>query len=286
MAVQASMGISRILFMLGTGCTGTILVQKGQLSQILGSLQSYVKRLEGGSDDTDLVSQLSQITAAVRQIQLQRPGVTMITGSNGNSTTLIVPIASAGALVYGYMWWKGISFSDISYVTKESMAAAVSSLRGSLEQVTSGLNAAKRQLMNQLTGMKETIDGIDNTVQGVRKDDNKMDALDSKADETNAGIMYICSTVNKLEIAVNELKTAKSQQAIEYNKPQAQAIEYKPQPKFILMSTTNGLLTIMDSPKETVMDSPKELEQDSKVKPSISSAFSRKNTYMGISLVI
>ncbi|RZC57801.1 hypothetical protein C5167_005104 [Papaver somniferum] len=160
MAVQASMGISRILFMLGTGCTGTILVQKGQLSQILGSLQSYVKRLDGGSDDTDLVSQ----------------------------------------------------------------------------------------------------------------------------DKQSAGIAFLCNT------AQQQLEPAKPLQQhgqqLETAKP-LQAIEYKPQRKFIVKSTTNGLLTIMDSPKEPIMDSPKEPdEQDSKVKPSISSAFSRKATYMGISLVI
>ncbi|XP_026377978.1 uncharacterized protein LOC113272343 [Papaver somniferum] len=201
MAVQASMGISRILFMLGTGCTGTILVQKGQLSQILGSLQSYVKRLDGGSDDTDLVSQLSQITAVVRQIQLQRPGVTMINGSNGSSTTLVLPIASAGALIYGYMWWKGISFSDLSYVTKENMAAAVSNLQERLDQLTSGLNATKKKLMNKLTGMEAKMDDQNNETQYLKKQIIEMrEDFIPIGDKLNHIEAVLCHMGNKLAI--------------------------------------------------------------------------------------
>ncbi|ONI21835.1 hypothetical protein PRUPE_2G092400 [Prunus persica] len=50
-----------------------------------------------------------------------------------------MPTATLGALGYGYMWWKGLKFSDLMYVTKRSMNAAVSKLHKRLESVTEAI---------------------------------------------------------------------------------------------------------------------------------------------------
>ncbi|KAI3760151.1 hypothetical protein L1987_50542 [Smallanthus sonchifolius] len=57
-------------------------------------------------------------------------------------TSLVVQAAALGTLDYGYMWWKGLSFSDLMYVTKSNITNAVSNLKNSLEQVSDGSKEA------------------------------------------------------------------------------------------------------------------------------------------------
>ncbi|GKF29595.1 hypothetical protein Tco_0095937, partial [Tanacetum coccineum] len=51
MAMQASMGFSKIIILIGAGYTGTLLMQNGKLSDVLAELQALVKGYEGKRGD-------------------------------------------------------------------------------------------------------------------------------------------------------------------------------------------------------------------------------------------
>ncbi|XP_042981171.1 uncharacterized protein LOC122310952 isoform X2 [Carya illinoinensis] len=149
MAMQAGMGLSRILILVGAGYTGTIMLNNGKLSDLLGELQSLVKGTEKSGDHSGgdaeysdaIATQVRRLAMDVRQLASARQ-VTILNGNSGqigNLTSLVVPAATLGALGYGYMWWKGLKFSDLMYVTKRNMANAVSNLTKHLEHVSEAL---------------------------------------------------------------------------------------------------------------------------------------------------
>ncbi|XP_047976058.1 uncharacterized protein LOC125218434 [Salvia hispanica] len=166
MAMQAGIGLSRIFLIAGAGYTGTILLKNGKLSDILGELQNLVKsmeksgELEGDSDHSDAIAtQVRRLAMEVRQLASSR----QITVLNGNSTqsnlaSLVVPAAAVGAVGYGYMWWKGLSFGDLMYVTKQNMANAVTNLTKHLDHVSDALAAAKRHLTQRIENLDGKID--------------------------------------------------------------------------------------------------------------------------------
>ncbi|CAK9173432.1 unnamed protein product [Ilex paraguariensis] len=167
MAMQAGMGVSKILILVGAGYTSTILIKNGKLSDILGELQKLVKGYEpqgdeskGDSDYSDAIAQqVRRLAMEVKQLASARQ-ITVLNGnSSGNMTSLIVPAAAVGALGYGYMWWKGLSFSDLMYVTKRSMANAVSNLTKHLEHVSEALAATKKHLTQRIENLDGKLDG-------------------------------------------------------------------------------------------------------------------------------
>ncbi|CAI9095267.1 OLC1v1031168C4 [Oldenlandia corymbosa var. corymbosa] len=145
---------------------------------------------------------------------------------NGNSeqfglSSLVVPAAAVGALGYGYMWWKGISFSDLMYVTKRGMATAVENLTKHLEHVSDALAATKRHLTQRIENLDGKLDEqmeisklIRSDVTDVRGDlsqincdldelhrmvtglDDKLLTLEAKQELANTGVLYLCSVVN------------------------------------------------------------------------------------------
>uniref|UniRef100_A0A2P2LD35 Uncharacterized protein LOC105123623 isoform X2 n=1 Tax=Rhizophora mucronata TaxID=61149 RepID=A0A2P2LD35_RHIMU len=152
MAMQTGIGFSRILILAGAGYTGTILVKNGKLSDLLGELQSLVQGIEksgeqteGDSDYSDAIAQqVRRLAMEVRQLASSRQ-ITVLNGTSGqmgNYSGLIIPAATLGALGYGYMWWKGLKFSDLMYVTKRNMANAVANLTKHLEQVSETLSVS------------------------------------------------------------------------------------------------------------------------------------------------
>ncbi|KAL1568877.1 hypothetical protein AAHA92_00428 [Salvia divinorum] len=119
------------------------------------------------------------------------------------------------------MWWKGLCFSDLMYVTKQNMANAVSNLTKHLDHVSDALAAAKRHLTQRIENLDGKIDeqieisklirsevtdahaglsqiGFDlNTLhQMVSGLDGKLHALEDKQEFANAGVMYLCGIVN------------------------------------------------------------------------------------------
>lgn len=226
MAMQAGMGLSKVLLIVGAGFTGSIMLRNGRLSDILAELQEMIKGLEKSAEKagTDpelndaLASQVRRLAMEVRQLATARP-ITVLSGNSGqagNITSLVVPAATLGALGYGYMWWKGISFSDLMYVTKRNMANAVSNLTKHLEQVSDALAKTKRHLTQRIEGLDGKLDEqkeisgqikqevtdacgrlenigfeINNLQHLVWGLDEKMNTIEDKQNFACAGVMYL-----------------------------------------------------------------------------------------------
>ncbi|XP_057485268.1 uncharacterized protein LOC130771632 [Actinidia eriantha] len=240
MAMHSGIGFSKIVILVGAGYTSTILLKNGKLSDVLVELQSLVKGLEknGESSQTDIdhsdtiASQVHRLAMEVRQLASARQ-ITVLNGSSGqlgNITNLIVPATALGALGYGYMWWKGLSFSDLMYVTKRNMANAVSNLTKHLENVSEALAATKRHLTQRIENLDGKMDQqvelsklIKNEVTDVRADlsqvgydldalqrmvsglDGKICSLEDKQDLANIGVMYLCNFVDGRKVKMPEI---------------------------------------------------------------------------------
>lgn len=219
------MGLSKVIMLVGAGFTGSVLIRNGKLSDILGDLQMLLKGLDKSGDgvtDTEnsaLVSQIERLAREVQRMASARP-VTIIggdSGSAGNLTSLITPAATLGAVGYGYMWWKGISFSDLMYVTKANMANAVSSMTKHLEQVSAALAATKRHLTqrienldgkldeqkemskdikNQVTDARGRLVSIGNELTSLQELvwglNGKMSSIEAKQNVACAGVLQLC----------------------------------------------------------------------------------------------
>ncbi|KAA8520466.1 hypothetical protein F0562_014722 [Nyssa sinensis] len=239
MAMQTGVGVSKILILVGAGYTGTVLLKNNKLSDLLGELQSLVKGVEksGDSSNSDpdysdaIAAQVRRLAMEVRQMASARQ-ITVLNGNSGqigNITSLVVPAAALGALGYGYMWWKGISFSDLMYVTKRNMANAVSNLTKHLEHVSEALAATKRHLTQRIENLDGKLDDqveisklIKNEVTDVRADlsqigfdldalqrmvsglDGKIMSLEDKQDFANVGVLYLCNVVNGRKMKMPE----------------------------------------------------------------------------------
>ncbi|XP_066313686.1 uncharacterized protein [Miscanthus floridulus] len=226
--VQAGMGLTRFVLLVGIGAVGgPIAARSGKLGELLRDLQESLREKGAGvesapvNDDTNIVAKaLAQLTNEVHHV-VTRPIIQVDTG-NGAGSALIVPAAAVGTVGYCYMWWKGISFSSLMYVTKRNMANAVASMTKHLEQVQSSLAAAKKhlsqriqhvddkleqqkeisvQIRDQVTGAKLKIknigsdmDNIKNMVMGL---DEKMDSIEAKQNYSCVAVDYLCQFIEK-----------------------------------------------------------------------------------------
>ncbi|TMW91712.1 hypothetical protein EJD97_013989 [Solanum chilense] len=234
MAMHAGVGLTKIVFIVGAGYTGTLLFKNGKLSDVIGELQNLVKSYEktgesdGGESDV-IAAQVRRLAMEVRQLASAR-SITVLNGSSsGNWTSLVMPAAAAGALGYGYMWWKGLSFSDLMYVTKKNMATAVSNLTKHLDNVSEALAATKRHLTQRIENVDGKLDEqmemsklIRSEVNDVHGDlsqigfdldqlnrmvsglDGKLLSLEGKQDLANAGVMYLCNFINGKTVKMPE----------------------------------------------------------------------------------
>ncbi|XP_006654117.1 uncharacterized protein LOC102713358 [Oryza brachyantha] len=229
--VQAGMGLTRVVVLIGAGVAGSVVLRNGRLSEILGELQEILDKGEkgkGGDGDGDLsdalTKQVRNLAMEVKQLASSRGSITVLSGGSGQTgvSGLIVPAATVGALGYGYMWWKGISFADLMYVTKRNMANAVSSMTKHLEQVQTSLAAAKRHLTQRIEKLDDKLDQqkalsgqirddvtdarlklenigseIKNIKQLVWGLDEKMDSMEAKQNFSCAGVMYLCQFIEQ-----------------------------------------------------------------------------------------
>ncbi|WOL17181.1 hypothetical protein Cni_G25970 [Canna indica] len=229
MAMHAGMGFSKVVLLTGAGLTGTMLIRNGKMSDILAELQKMTKNFEdspdkvgGDSDYLDaLAAQVRRLAAEVRQIPSHQ--ITVLnegSGSAANMTSLLVPAATLGALGYAYMWWKGICFSDLMYVTKRNMANAVANMTKHLDQVSAALAQAKKHLTQRIENLDGKLDEQKEIAGEIRKQvtyvrgkvddvgielttlqqlvcglDQKMSAIEDKQNFACAGVMYLCQFV-------------------------------------------------------------------------------------------
>lgn len=238
MAMQSGIGLSKILVLAGAGYTTTILLKNNKLSDLLGELQALVKGLEKSGDQREgdseysdaIAAQVRRLAAEVRSLASNRQ-ITVLNGGDGygNLTSLVVPAAAVGALGYGYMWWKGISFSDLMYVTKRNMASAVTNLTKHLENVSDALAKTKKHLTQRIQNLddkmlqqNELSRAIKDDVGGVHQSLSEIDyglgtlqsmvsglngkicTLEEKQDLANLGVFYLCNFVDERKMKMPE----------------------------------------------------------------------------------
>ncbi|KAK9133124.1 hypothetical protein Scep_012652 [Stephania cephalantha] len=236
--MQSGVASSKVLILLGAGLTGSVILRSGRLSDVIIQLQELMKGVNeadistGKYDGALIAAQIRQLAQEIRELAMSRP-VTILNGNSNNSgkcnlVSYLLPAAAVGAMGYCYLWWKGWSFSDIMFVTKQNMANAVTNVSKQLEQVSTVLAATKRHLsqrlanldgkldeqketsnliMNDVTGMKSNLSqiGVDlemiqNMVFGL---EGKLEALESKQDITNSGLWYLCQYAEGIKDGFN-----------------------------------------------------------------------------------
>ncbi|XP_021724543.1 uncharacterized protein LOC110691880 [Chenopodium quinoa] len=236
MAMQTGVAPSKVLILLGAGLTGSVILKNGQLSDVLLQLQEFIK----GINDVDissttidpalLAAQVRQLAQEIRELSLSNP-ITIMNGSSGSSGgygSYLVPAAAVGAVGYCYMWWKGLSFSDVMFVTKKNMANAVANVSKQLDNLTDALATTKKHLSKRLETLdwkleeqKEISGQIHNDVIGVRSNisqigldidsiremvnglEGKLELLESKQDLTNSGVYYLCQVAGGITGGLN-----------------------------------------------------------------------------------
>ncbi|CAN1187673.1 hypothetical protein LINPERPRIM_LOCUS31974 [Linum perenne] len=220
MAMQASFS-SRLLLIGGSGYFGTVLVQKGKLSDLIGELQvistlcfylcqALVKGIEGGETDGEsgsadaIAQQIRRMAQEVRQLASARQ-ITVLNanGQSGNLTGLIVPATAVGVAGYAYMWWKGIKLSDLMFFTKRNMMAAVANLTKRLEDITGALSKAKEHLTQRIQGLDNKMDVQKEISKEIQNDVNtiseNIQLLDSDLFDLNRIVSGLDGKIDSLE---------------------------------------------------------------------------------------
>ncbi|KAI5084169.1 hypothetical protein GOP47_0000338 [Adiantum capillus-veneris] len=221
-----------------SGVAGSILAQNGSLTDFFDdTYKVLVKHLKNDGEhtkqssvDSNLLAQLNRLRQELSTLASERSSsITVVSGSsrtNGSIVSYAVPALLLGVTGYGYMRWKGLSFSDFMYVTRRSMSDAVSSVSKQLEQVSTALQATKRHLTSRLEHLSGNLDQnmelqeeLKNEVSLVRGDVEKygleietvqrlvqtlgvkIDTIENKQDMANTGVIYLCNFVEKMQIS-------------------------------------------------------------------------------------
>ncbi|CAL5349195.1 unnamed protein product [Camellia sinensis] len=175
---------------------------------------------ESDSDVSDAIA--SQGTYEVCRLAMearQLPSARQITvlngnfGQIGNMTSLIVPAAAVGALCYGCMWWKGLTFSDLMYVTKCNMANAISNLTKHLESVSEAptvidVRGDLSQIGFDLDALQRMVSGLDGKICSLEdKQMSNYQILGSRdhKDLANLVVLYLCNFVDGRKVKMLEV---------------------------------------------------------------------------------
>ncbi|KAK9155455.1 hypothetical protein Sjap_002935 [Stephania japonica] len=223
--MQSGVAGSKVLILLGAGLTGSVILRSGRLSDVIIQLQELMKGVNdadistGKYDGALIAAQIRQLAQEIRELAMSRP-VTILNGNsnnNGNLASYLLPAAAVGAMGYCYLWWKGWSFSDIMFVTKQNMANAVTNVSKQLEQVSAVLAATKRHLSQRLANLdgkldeqKETSNLIMNDVTGMKSDLSQigvdLEMIQNMVfglDITNSGLWYLCQYAEGIKDGFN-----------------------------------------------------------------------------------
>ncbi|KAJ0052505.1 hypothetical protein Pint_01919 [Pistacia integerrima] len=167
MALQAGVQTSKVLVLLGAGLTGSIVLRSGRLSELIAQLQELLKGVNEVEispfkyDSALLLAQIQQLSQEIKELTLSSP-VTIFNGNSSSSgmyikshifplrtgsyASYLMPAAALGAMGYCYMWWKGLSFSDVLFVTKHNMVNAVATVSKQLEHVSEAVAVSRNGL--------------------------------------------------------------------------------------------------------------------------------------------
>ncbi|KAJ6319486.1 hypothetical protein OIU78_014997 [Salix suchowensis] len=232
MALQTGVSTSKVIILVGAGLTSSIILKNGRLPELIGQLQELLKGVDEVEiapykyDTALLAAQIRQLAQEIKELSLSSP-VTIYNGnsvSNGNTSSYLVPAAALGAMGYCYIWWKGWSFLDVMFVTKQNMANAVATVSKQLENVSETLASTKRHLTkrlgnldwkieeqietskliaNDVDEMKSNLSQIGYDVESIHEMisglEGKLELLESKQDATNSGLWYLCQCAGGLK---------------------------------------------------------------------------------------
>ncbi|XWS47360.1 hypothetical protein CRYUN_Cryun14cG0146000 [Craigia yunnanensis] len=214
MAMQAGVQTSKVLILMGAGLTGSIVLRSGRLSELISQLQELLKGVDDVQfspykyDHTLLAAQIKQLAQELKDLTLSNP-VTIVNGnsdSGGGIASYLMPAAALGALGYCYMWWKGLSFSDVMFVTKQNMVDAVAAVSKQLDNVSETLNATKRHLSRRLESLDWKVEEQKETSQLIANNVDEMKSNLSKIgfnDVANSGLWYLCQFAEGVKDGVN-----------------------------------------------------------------------------------
>lgn len=236
MAMQTGVSSSKVLILVGAGLTGSVILKSGRLSDVLLQLQELINGVNEGDispnkiDGALLAAQIRQLAQEIRELSLSNP-ITIFNGnsaSTGNYASYLVPAAAVGAMGYCYMWWKGWSFSDVMFVTKQNMANAVDIVSKQLEGVSEALASTKRHLSKRLENLdwkveeqkgmskliahdvndvKHSLSEIGNDIEFIHQMisgmEGKLNLLEDKQDMTNSGLQYLCHVAGGIKDGLN-----------------------------------------------------------------------------------
>ncbi|KAK2430769.1 putative GRIP/coiled-coil protein [Trifolium repens] len=143
------------------GYTSTLLIKNGKLSELIGELQLLMKGLENYENQAKGEGEMDDAIAA--QVKNWPRPITVLNGGSGqsNSSSLVVSVAVLGVAGYGYIWWKGLSFSDIMFVTKHNMEKAVADLTTKLQHASDVIDVTRSKAACGLTNKPKEIVDID-----------------------------------------------------------------------------------------------------------------------------
>lgn len=180
---------------------------------------------EGGSNDAALSLQVKRLAQELRLLASSSRTVTVVQAGNGSGVsfaTFVLPAAVIGTVGYGYMWWKGLSFSSIMYVTKRGLNTAVEQMGKQLDHVSAALSSTRKHMNQRLdtvsgklddsivmTGfIKDQVEQVKGTVgrsiYEIENVNQKMEGLGLKIDEiqesqsfANQGIYLLIEWVHR-----------------------------------------------------------------------------------------
>ncbi|XP_074285129.1 uncharacterized protein LOC141610771 [Silene latifolia] len=235
MAMQTGVSSSKVLVLLGAGLTGSIILKNGKLSDVLAQLQELmqgVNEVDISSTKYDpglLAAQVRQLAQEIRMLSASNP-ITILNGNSDSSgySSYIMPAAAIGAMGYCYMWWKGLSFSDVMFVTKQNMANAVSNVSKQLDSLSEAVARTKKhlsqrletldwkmeeqkeisgQILDDVTDVKSNISQIGYDIESIRDMiyglEGKLEVLENKQDLTNSGVFYLCQVAGGIKEGIN-----------------------------------------------------------------------------------
>ncbi|KAK9663923.1 hypothetical protein RND81_14G006500 [Saponaria officinalis] len=236
MAMQTGVSSSKVLVLLGAGLTGSIILKSGRLSDVLAQLQDLMKgvnEVDVSSTKIDpalLAAQIRQLAQEIKELSATNP-ITILngnSGSGGDYSSYIMPAAAIGAMGYCYMWWKGLSFSDVMFVTKQNMANAVANVSKQLDNLSEAVATTKRhlskrletldwkieeqkeisgQILNDVNDVKSNISQIGFDIESIRDMiyglEGKLELLENKQDLTNSGVWYLCQVAGGIKEGLN-----------------------------------------------------------------------------------
>lgn len=234
--MQTGVSSSKVLILVGAGLTSSIILKSGRLSDVISQLQELIKGVDeaesypGKIDAAVLAAQIRQLAQEIRELSLSNP-ITVFSGCPSSSrpySSYLVPAAAIGAMGYYYMRWKGWSFSDVMFVTKQNMSNAVASVSKQLENVSESLLTTRQHLMKKLDILDWKVDEqkdmtklIADDVNDVRSNlsqiggdielihlmvnamEGKLELLECKQDMTNSGLSYLCQIAGGLKDGLN-----------------------------------------------------------------------------------